>query len=852
MSKITSLIQQKLQEILTKDYKSAVLNLTKPTANNLVIYFFLVLSLITSAAILRDGLIVFWDQTYPLNPKSSLENFGYTWQSYHFSGHRSTFTMNSLPYFFLIYIFSLGGLSIWLSQFILFFLTTFFALFSSYKLVELFLTEIFELHLEKRAVVIISASLGLFYTFNLFAVSNVWSTLNTNFFLFSLLPFSLFFLYKYMVNRNFSSLVLFLIISCVFLVPAFSNMAFLFAHFITTGLFTLLFLLQGNINHIKIILIRTKNLFVATFLALAGSVWWLIPAFYSLPGTYSRSKIPGAVENDIFQLSVYSRIIIQPDVKLLGGQPQFFSICETRGPGWCDNFAIYNSWIDFANIYPVVFLISLFLILFFVVKKIIYSFKSQERLKKILTQHLLSGRVWIVMVLFASFFVFHYWIIGLKDTNPFKSELLYIYREIPFIGTAFRNNYHKLGNSYLIIYTICLAFSIGMWFKAVQWLSDFLKNRQFIASKFTFLLGFLMILGVLLPVGSLYRYYFNGEIIPSAVGLTKPGARFSINEYKNLPDTFDKIKAKNIVTLPLQPSDLSYNNTETYSMGQSIVQGSTGQMVLSDFNNTPSLLQAFAAIEYVLTYYEDEDLLDLLRFLTFDTIVLQKIDSERYQYWDLLSDKHLFSYSEIRGKLDNQEGLTVVEENDKYLVYKIENHFSRFHTFKPGDVYQPDSKYYQEVLKDCKSSIDSDNLEKERACHHILVGETRYENADMLISVFDFVNNKEKYFDNLINCNYNRIFNLPLYQTTCPEETNNLNFISSYDPYWQAIGDDFQTKPLYHEFTQFESQDSSSRNFLLIDTVFIYTLVPSLVSFFFILASLFFLKSRSKKESQIS
>lgn len=325
----------------------------------------------------------------------------------------------------------------WLVQAIFYWMMIFAGLTGAYLLVE----ETFSNH----KIAFISA---LFYLFNLYTMSQVWSRfLYAGMTAWAFLPLFLFLFIKVLNDKKIKWWAFFLLASLVFS-NTFGHPAYIFTFWIPAGLLTVFFTWTNRSKKRKVARLLGKAiLLLITWVVV--NIWWIIP--YLTIGSIALSEISSTSYNfdSLRGVSKYfptSEIILLKQNYLFGEASRFVSFYS-------------NNWIKTLSFF--VFVVSLFGWL--VIRKTKY---------------------WLYFTLLAIFG----WFVSKGANPPYGHEFFnWLFNSFPATASL-RNSYEKFGLVWLIPYSVFFSAGINALFEY----ANSIKKRFLVLTFLLFTLGFLV------------------------------------------------------------------------------------------------------------------------------------------------------------------------------------------------------------------------------------------------------------------------------------------------------------------------------------------------------------------------
>ncbi len=671
----------------------------------LIRYFlYFVISLTVVHQFLQGQVVVFWDQFYPLNPRAAFENFSFYWNSTFFPGKIDSSGVNMIPLIASIFVSSLGGKSIVLSQYVIFTSTVFASLVSMHKLISILLGLIFD-NYSKLLSEIIGFTGATMYVFNLYVAVYVFRILNTNFILLPALPLSLVLSYKLISRSKFRDLFGFVFINSIILAPVFTNIAFLVPYYLFIILFCLALIVLQKSTHksdFKSVHKSIGKLTASIVLSLLLSTWWLVPQFIGLSSKFeSANKVGG-----ITTLRDNSNKIDFIEVLKLKSFPSLDSDCNTW-PTWCNSSQISTSVLSQLYLIPIIAVLILFIVVYF-------RTRSKDKLYLGLFPKLWFYCTVLITVLFQASLIS-----GLNSTNPLDRILEVIYTKSEMLATAMRDSYHKIGHFYLLSYTLLVAISLAYLLNlAKTYNTEKLKKSSNLLIKSGCVIAILL---VFIPSVTVSTLFLSGDVIPKAVA-GRPSGRFSVDSnYSRLNSILDTNQIQRIVALPLQGEIVNYNNTSPASVGFDILRNLTFKSVLSTYNDDTNIKSIYDTIRYYDESGQDDKLIFALQKLSIQAIVLPKNEQEFYENSSLLKSKNLGSFKAYNARFSTNTKLEIIEDNPTYIIYQVKDVDPFVNTLNNEDLnfdqkqttVYPINTSVEEVNSE-KSAFSAENMENLR------------------------------------------------------------------------------------------------------------------------------------------
>lgn len=272
-------------------------------------------------------------------------------------------------------------------------------------------------------------SLSVFYFLNLYSQSQVFGRFILNgFFVWALLPWTLFFYNEYQKTGDLKFILLFIIVS-TFLSHAFGNVGFLFTIWLpvfTVAVARIILSIKKRSHQTKKILYR---LFIFLTTWFISNFWWLYPYLKIGPSLFWGISDPKGNFGELRGLSVYfptREIVLLRQAFLFGEKSPLYY--------WYSNDVVYFISISILFVAVIGWLVS----------------------RKEKNQYILLALAFVG------------WFIG-KGTNPPFGYWFYknLFFTFPFTA-GLRNSYEKFGVVWLIPYSIFFGFGIEWIYKKIK------------------------------------------------------------------------------------------------------------------------------------------------------------------------------------------------------------------------------------------------------------------------------------------------------------------------------------------------------------------------------------------------
>jgi len=628
----------------------------------------------------RGQVIIFWDQYYPINPLQSLDTLFSVWDRLTFGGVPQGANPSFVPLVILFYIFSFGGVNHVIGQQLTFGLLLTFAYHFTNKFFLILSEYLFSndfLHKNNHTILIFSKLLSFTYLLNQYSLFSVYRILNTNVTLFAFLPAILYSCLK-LINTTFNEekkikkytlVFLIVLLNSVFIAPTFANLAFLLLYYLFFPIFNFIL----GLNKLKF-WGSVKNSLVITILSILFSLWFIFPTYTTVNRSYETARRSGggyaALEINSKDLNFFSTIIFQNTGGIQSDCTKWPTPCNANTYNNFQSILYFNLLVLFASVYLYI--------------------KTKSKIFNQLNIIIFSLVIWIF---FASA------ISSVNITNPLRPLFLLIYKNIDALATAFRDGAHKIGNFQLVAYIISI-------FTAYLSLSHFLDGS--ILKKYKIKVWFIALIFVVVNIIPSLFYLASGSLVSegkNSDGIYIAGGRFNLeSEYYKMREIFEKNKIKSTVELPLQANILSYNNTDPISVAPSIIRNASNVPTISNTITDPVFSQIYKMLIYFDSNDKYDELIDTLKVIGIDSITLPKISDLNI---GLISNSKLKNYEFYLGKFSNRLDLDKVEDNKRYVVFKIKDARPQFYTVNTPSVI-PDSKVFNEYnIKDVGQNAES-------------------------------------------------------------------------------------------------------------------------------------------------
>ena len=389
-------------------------------------------------------------------PFYNLERTFNVYSSYFYDsglGLEGVFNVPRTPLFGFLSLFQKIGFAGWQIQAVVFFLLLLTPLLSIPRLTK----ELFD-----KDAKIIGFAASVFYLFNLFTLSQVWTRFILSLiFLWSYLPLFLLLWVKYINTFKFKYLIILLVTSFIFS-PAFAIFSPAITIWITASVFSLSSLIK-NKNKLKII----KFSIIGFVLWVLTNLWWLYP-FYQARDSNIAANV--SVEQNVKTLAAVSNYYPNGEIFLL---KQKYMFGESS-----PYYDFYKTGLS---------LLLSKAIFIFVIVGVLVSLRKKNYF-------------FMVLLLLISWFL-------VKGANPpFGKEFYeFAFRQMQVMQT-YRNPYEKIGSMYLLAYSF--LFAIGS-----VWISGKFKKLKNIV--------FAVILVIL--CGYLLTPMINGSLFKNITYVIVPG-----------------------------------------------------------------------------------------------------------------------------------------------------------------------------------------------------------------------------------------------------------------------------------------------------------------------------------------
>ena len=366
----------------------------------LVVYWFSDQKIIASG---EDGLFLF-------NTEKSITVFSSTWLDIA-SGFTTSNYLPRLPFIYFVHFLSNSGLEGYIYQAVIFFILMFIGCIFQYKLTTL----LFKNYNYKETIGIVASFL---YLINPYSLTQLWNRqLYSQYFLFALLPVTLYFYIKGLREKKYMNLIFLSIFSFIFS-TAFGLITNVIVLWTVIGFFTLF-----EIWYTKVFYKNIKYFLITLLVFISTNLWWIMPfvEILSINSSFSLQIDKNLNIETLEGLKKY----LKPEYVSRLLQGNYFYSSEMK--------SFYSS--NFVNI---VTNLSLIFIIFS-----IYILRKDKSLYFMIFLTLLSFGI------------------SIGSNEPTRNIFMFFFEKVSFFQ-SFRNPYEKYGIVYMISFVIFLSYFLSV------------------------------------------------------------------------------------------------------------------------------------------------------------------------------------------------------------------------------------------------------------------------------------------------------------------------------------------------------------------------------------------------------
>lgn len=587
---------------------------------------------------LGNKILYFWDSFIPFDMGSSLEHLFNTWNDGLFPGFPNIGWSWLLYYllFFSTYPF-FNSLSI--SEFTVYLFVLSFSIINFYFLAEYTLKTIFKNSPNPTLLKVSALIFGILYTFNIFTFFNFYFMFNPGAFILSFLPLNflalihIYPLDKNQKNRGFWILIFF--VSLFAMVPGFGVYVLFLQYLIWLGLYLLYFWL---INVRRVFGKSTLELVLFYTVVIFANLWWFLPAFLEMRGSYSGQSSFGTVYwfDRGFEPSKLLNVI-----RLLGS-----GLMINNKFSWSELYESNNLFTLPLFVFPLLF-----------VSAIVFL---KNKIWKFLTFLLTMTLVSLFIVKFSN--------------PPFAFILKFAFHYIPFFG-GFRDAFQKAGVFFIPGYFLFIA---AGWIFIINLLH--VKNRRFLLV--LFLLFF--ILGSVILSGP-FSLFFADNV--KTITFPFDNKKVTISSKTQIPQEYyslknfieDRCKGETIAIVPRSGfvTDGVWNKYKSGYVGQEILSG----LINCNFISTAMFNEhAEYSIQAPYIHLQKGDFAGFKSYLNQTGIRYVLINNSYVPYglitWVYLDPKH------VKESLEKDKDFKKVYSNDFFSLFENDNLTKQQYGFK--------------------------------------------------------------------------------------------------------------------------------------------------------------------------
>jgi hypothetical protein len=366
----------------------------------LVVYWFSDQKIIASG---EDGLFLF-------NTEKSITVFSSTWLDIA-SGFATSNYLPRLPFIYFVHFLSNIGLEGYIYQAVIFFILMFIGCIFQYKLTSF----LFKKYNYKVTIGTVAAFL---YLINPYSLTQLWNRqLYSQYFLFALLPVTMYFYIKGLRERKYTNLIFLSIFSFIFS-TAFGLITNVIVLWTVIGFFTLF-----EIWFTKVFCKNIKYFLITLLVFISTNLWWIMPfvEILSINSSFSLQIDKNLNIETLEGLKKY----LKPEYVSRLLQGYYFYSSEMK--------SFYSS--NFVNI------VTNFSLIFIIFS--IYILRKDRSLYFLIFLALIGL------------------CISIGSNEPTRVVFMYFFERIPFFQ-AFRNPYEKYGIVYMISFVIFLSYFLSV------------------------------------------------------------------------------------------------------------------------------------------------------------------------------------------------------------------------------------------------------------------------------------------------------------------------------------------------------------------------------------------------------